>query len=137
MKRLFVDTSGWMAMADSSDPVHVDCLTTRDTWLELGGMLITTDYVVDETLTLIRMRLGIHAAEKWWRIYSGSPRCMTERITVDRIEKAVQWFFKWQDHAFSFTDCTSFVVMRELGILSALTTDGHFTRARFKKLPER
>ena len=137
MKRLFVDTSGWMAMADASDPVHVDCLATRDNWLELGGILITSDYVVDETLTLIRMRLGIHAAEKWWRIYSGSPRCMTERITVDRIEKAVQWFFKWQDHAFSFTDCTSFVVMRELGILSALTTDGHFTRAGFKKLPER
>jgi len=137
MKNLFVDTSGWMAMADSSDPVHVDCLTTRDKWLELGGMLITTDYVVDETLTLIRMRLGIHAAEKWWGIYSGSSRCMTERVTVDRIEKSVQWFFKWQDHAFSFTDCTSFVVMRELRICSVLTTDGHFTRAGFKKLPEK
>ena len=64
MRNLFVDTGGWMALADESDPLHMDCTRARDTWLEQGGTLVTSDYVVDETLTLIRMRISIDAAER-------------------------------------------------------------------------
>ena len=52
MKRLFVDTSGWMSLADESDPLNNDCTKVRDTWLEQGGILITSVYFMDETLTL-------------------------------------------------------------------------------------
>lgn len=56
MKALFVDTAGWMACAEGADPVHVRCCAARDGALEAGQMLVTTDFVVDETLTLIRLR---------------------------------------------------------------------------------
>jgi predicted nucleic acid-binding protein len=59
MKRLFVDTAGWMAMADSKDPMHTPFRTARDQWLEAGGILVVSNYVIDETLTLIRMRLSL------------------------------------------------------------------------------
>jgi len=135
MKRLFVDTAGWMAMADGKDPLHTSSLAARDQWLEQGGLLSISNYVVDETLTLIRIRLGMNAAERWWEVVSQSPRCRTEWITPDRKEKAIRWFFKWQDQSFSFTDCTSFVVMRELGIEKVLTADRHFITAGFEILP--
>lgn len=135
MKRLFVDTAGWMAMADANDPRHPSSLQVRDRWLEQAGILVTSNYVIDETLTLIRMRLGIAAAEKWWELISQSPRCGIEWITHDRQEKAIRCFFKWRDQSFSFTDCTSFVVMRELGIDTALTADHHFRTAGFDILP--
>ncbi|NOY70275.1 MAG: PIN domain-containing protein [Deltaproteobacteria bacterium] len=135
MKRLFVDTAGWMAMADGKDPLHGFFLSARDRWLEQGGLLVISDYVIDETLALIRMRLGMNAAEKWWDTVSQSPRCKTEWITPQRAERALRWFFKWQDQTFSFTDCTSFVIMREFGIEKALTTDRHFTAAGFEILP--
>lgn len=135
MKRLFVDTAGWMAMADANDPRHASSLQVRDRWLEQGGILVTSNYVIDETLTLIRIRLGIAAAEKWWDLTSQSPRCGTEWITHDRQEKAIRWFFKWRDQSFSLTDCTSFVVMRELGTDTALTADQHFRTAGFVVLP--
>ena len=136
MRRLFVDTAGWMAIADRSDPIHRDACAARDTWLEQGGRLLTTDYIVDETLTLLRMRLGIDAAERWWQMVSNSSRLKTEWINPQRAERARQWFFKWQDQAFSFTDCTSFVVMQELAVNDALTSDHHFRIAGFQILPE-
>ena len=65
MKRLFVDTAGWMAMSDAKDPLHQKSVRFRDKSLEQGTILVTSNYILDETLTLIRMRLGIEPAEKW------------------------------------------------------------------------
>ena len=135
MKGLFVDTAGWMAMADAADPAHSVCRDARDQWLRDGGVLVTTDYVMDETLTLIRTRLGLDAASAWWRQVDASPRIRWEWIGPMRAEKARSWFFRWKDKSFSFTDCTSFVVMRELHRRVALTTDHHFKQAGFLTLP--
>ncbi len=123
-------------MADERDVLHVKCMKARDRWLEQGGVLVTSDYVMDETLTLIRMRISIDAAERWWEQVAESPRLRWERIDAQRAEKARIWFFKWKDKSFSFTDCTSFILMRELGIKKSLTTDKHFLAAGFEILPE-
>jgi predicted nucleic acid-binding protein len=55
MKGLFVDTAGWVACADAADPAHRQAAAARDHWLEQGGLLVTTDYVADETLTITLM----------------------------------------------------------------------------------
>ena len=135
MKSLFVNTAGWVAMADSNHPRHLDCRRVRDEWLGQGGLLVTSDYVLDETLTLIRMRLGIDSAEMWWDQVAQSHRLKVEWITPERAEKARSWFFRWRDKSFSFTDCASFVVLRELKIKKALTVDRHFLEAGFETLP--
>ncbi|MCU0772445.1 MAG: PIN domain-containing protein [Verrucomicrobia bacterium] len=135
MKRAFADTAGWMACADAADPAHKPCAAARDAWLEQGGVLVTTDYIVDETLTLMRLRLGHAAAESWWRQVDGSSRIRWEQITPARAEKARSLFFRYDDKDFSFTDCTSFVVMRELRVREVLTTDHHFTQMGFTLKP--
>src|SRR5437879_1324413 len=84
MKVLFVDTAGWMACADASDPFHRRAVAARDSWLEGGGLFVTSDYVVDETLTLLRIRLGIDAAEAWWRQVDGNSRVRWEYINLAR-----------------------------------------------------
>lgn len=135
MRALFVDTAGWMACADASDPDHGRCCTARDGALESGQLLVTTDFVADETLTLIRLRLGLPAARAWWLQVDRSSRLRWERVDSDRFEKARELFFQYTDKAFSFTDCTSFVVMREMRLTHALTTDGHFRQAGWQTLP--
>ena len=135
MKALFVDTAGWMACADAADPVHARAVAARDGALEAGRVLVTTDYVVDETLTLIRLRLGLPAAEKWWAQVEVSPRVRWQWIDAPRSEKARGLFFRYRDKDYSFTDCTSFVVMRELRLKEALTTDRHFRQMGFQTLP--
>ena len=135
MKGLFVDTGGWMACADAADPAQVRAAAARDIALETGVPLVTTDFVVDETLTLLRVRLGMAAAEAWWRQVDGSSRLRWERISVERFDKARQLFFRYRDKRFSFTDCTSFVVMQELKLSRALATDRHFRQMGFQAVP--
>jgi predicted nucleic acid-binding protein len=135
MNLLFVDTAGWMACADAADPAHDRCCTARDNALEAGQSLVTTDFVVDETLTLIRLRLGLNAARSWWDQLDRSTRLRWERIDTDRFEKARELFFQYRDKDFSFTDCTSFVVMREVRLTQALTTDAHFRQMGFELRP--
>jgi len=131
MRLLFVDTAGWMACADGSDPAHGRAVAVRDSWLEGGGVFVTSDYVADETLTLLRIRLGIDAAENWWQQVDGSSRVRWEYVSLARADTARSLFFRYRDKDFSFTDCTSFILMRELKLREALTTDHHFLQAGF------
>ena len=135
MRALFVDTAGWMACADAADPAHEGACGARDAALEAGTVLVTTDFVLDETLTLIRMRLSLPAAEAWWRQVEGSSRVRWERIDEARAEKARHAFFRHADKQYSFTDCTSLVVMHELKLKQALTTDRHFAQMGFQVVP--
>jgi uncharacterized protein len=135
MKRLFVDTAGWMACADAADIAHAKACQARDIAIERGMVLVTTDYIIDETLTLIRKRMSLKAAEKWWIQIETSSRLRWEWIDVQRAEKARALFFRHHDKDFSFTDCTSFVVMREMKITQALTTDQRFRQIGFQLLP--
>jgi predicted nucleic acid-binding protein len=135
MKRVFVDTAGWIACADAADPAHADAAAARDAILAAGGLLVTTDYVVDETLTLLRYRLSLDAAERWWRQVEGSTRVRWESLSPERLERARALFFRYSDKSFSFTDCTSFVIMREMRLTQALTTDRHFRQMKFDVVP--
>lgn len=135
MSALFVDTAGWMACADAADPAHAACCTARDAALKGGALLITTDFVIDETLTLLRLRLSLDAAEAWWRQVEGSRRVRRELVDAARFDAGREVFFGYRDKGFSFTDCTSFAVMRELRLTRVLTTDRHFRQMGFQVVP--
>ena len=137
MKLLFVDTAGWVAMADGAEPLGASTRAARDGWLADGGRLLTTDYIVAETLTVLRARLGLAAAEAWWTQIAASQRLRWEMVDPSRADKARAIFFRFRDKAFSFVDCTSFVVMREVRVAEALTLDDHFRQMGFRVLPER
>ena len=131
MNGLFVDTAGWMACADGRDPVHKKACDARDRWLGKGGILITSDYIMDESLTLIRQRLGLQAAEIWWQMLEGSSFLQWELVGPERAEKARHLFFRFKDKDFSFTDCTSFIIMQELKLRNVLSSDKHFHQMGF------
>lgn len=135
MRSLFVDTAAWVAAADASDAAGPAVMEARDRWLSQGGVLITTDYVIDETLTTVRFRLGLDAAETWWLQIDNSSRLQIESIDEARSARARLLFFRYRDKDFSFTDCTSFVLMHELKIPSALTLNQHFRLMGFQVVP--
>ena len=84
---------------------------------------------------LLRLRLGIAVAERWWHQVDASQRVQGEHIDGVRAERARELFFRYRDKRFSFTDCTSFALMRELRLTTVLTTDAHFKQMGFSLCP--
>lgn len=129
MNRVFVDTSGWHAYADANDPAHKSALSSLTHW---EGRLVTTDYVFDETVTLAQARLGPSSAEKIGEWLLDSRIVDLVRLLPEDFDDAWELFKKRRGKAWSFTDCTSFAVMRRLRLHAAVTTDKHFRQAGFE-----
>lgn len=133
MLRLFVDTSAWFAFANRDDPDHkaVAALLGKP-----RGRLITSNFIFDETVTLCLYRLGHSVAEKVGRALLDSARVDLLRITPEDENEAWELFCKRPDQTYSFTDCTSFVIMRRLGITTAAALDDDFASEGFESRPE-
>jgi len=95
---------------------------------------VTTDYVVDESCTLTRMRAGAAAAFRLLELLRRTEWLDWEWIGAERFDRGVALFRKYADQEYSFTDCTSLALMRELRLEAALTGDAHFAHAGFRAL---
>jgi predicted nucleic acid-binding protein len=133
-REAFVDTSGLYALVDRKDTHHAAARDVVTRLARSGRMLVVTDYVVSETATLAKARSGSQVAVRVLDLVEQSVGIRIERIDAGRFDATRAFFRKHADHAYSFTDCASFVVMRELGIRQAVTTDGHFREAGFQPL---
>lgn len=140
-RALFIDTWGWVVLADRKDTAHHSVRHAYTAAQTAGAPIITTDYVLDETITLLFARAPRTAALKYCDGVMDSIAhqfVQLEHITPDRFAAAWRLRHKYADHArLSFTDCTSFVVMRELHITRALTQDRHFAQVNlgFERIP--
>ncbi len=123
---IFVDTSAFLAIENRRDTHHVLALNFRDTCLKTGQPLFTSDYVLDESYTIIRLRAGHANAVEFGENPRRSHLIHIEYITPEIIEEAWKLFKAFADHDFSFTDCTSFALMGSLHITNAFTFDAHF-----------
>jgi uncharacterized protein len=133
-REVFVDTSGLHALIDRKDAHHVEARTAVERLLQAGRRLVTSDYVITESVNLANARSGTHAATRVLDLIEQSAAIRIEWIGVMRFDGTKTFFRKNADHAYSFTDCSSFVLMRELRLSQALTTDRHFAEAGFEAL---
>jgi len=132
MERLFVDTSAWFAHANRDDPRHRD---VADVLCGFMGRLVTTNFVFDETITLCVYRLGHRVATSVGAVLLDPEEVELVRLTANDERSAWQLFSGRADKEYSFTDCTSFVVMRRLGITTAASLDEDFVREGFRAVP--
>jgi predicted nucleic acid-binding protein len=132
MERLFVDTSAWFALANRSD---VDHDRVAEVLHQFEGRLITSNHVFDETVTLCRYRLGHDVAIRVGQELRDGDGVDQIRATAD--DEAAAWalFVAREDKSYSFTDCTSFILMRRLGLTRAAALDEDFRREGFETVP--
>lgn len=123
---IFVDTAAFLAIENRRDSHQAQALSFRDTCLQVGETLITSDYILDESYTIIRLRAGHAAAVQFGEAIRASRLLRIEYVTPEIIDAAWHIFKRFADHDFSFTDCTSFVLMERLRITTAFTFDAHF-----------
>ena len=131
VRRVFVDTSAWYAVADSGDANHRPATRIFTDLIGEKAHLLTTNHVVSETYTLLRVRLGREAAHAFLRSVRASAQ--TERVFVlpEWEGAAEELLLHYVDQDFSYVDATSFVTMRRLSIQNAFTFDRHFAAAGF------
>ena len=123
MNRVFVDTGAWYALTDGKDPDHEAVVAA----LRINrDRLLTSNYVVDETLTLVRFRLGWKVAHRLGEQLRTGALARVERISLADEEAAWTIFSTYADKAFSFTDCTSFALCQRLKLPLCLAIDSDF-----------
>ncbi len=135
---VFVDSSALKANYDSRDDYHDHAtefmrrIAARETDVT---SFMTTDYVLDEAITLTRFahshRKAVELAEAtltskfMWVIYSDE-NLFSEGMSI---------FKQYSDKEWSLTDCVSFATMRKYGLRTAFTFDPHFKQFGFATIP--
>jgi uncharacterized protein len=120
---VFVDTSAWFAFFVQSDPHHSEIC---DLLSRGRQQLVTTDYCVDETLTLLIARRQHRRALEAGDFFFQSGLCRLHFLTPDEVRRAWLIFEQRSAAGWSFTDCTSKIVIDKLGIRTAIALDAHF-----------
>jgi predicted nucleic acid-binding protein len=133
---IFVDTGFLFALASEKDPDHS---RVREVWQGLKGrrlpdLLLTTNHVVLECITLTRTRIGHAAAvEMGERLLSGK-LARIHQTSAEEERAGFEYLKQHRDKHYSAVDCVSFAVMDKLGISEALAVDADFTH-RFAARP--
>jgi len=114
--KIFVDTSAWYAVLVKSDTNHQRAAKYFSQELEAKKYFVTTNFILDETITRLRYDVSPEKAVEFYRLAMKAEKENTLRIVTidyDVQEKAIEVLAKYRDHRFSFTDCTSFIVARK------------------------
>ena len=134
---IFVDTDAWYALMDAVDPHHRAAVAF---WRELmrgdHGRLLTSDYVMAETYNLLRRRGGAEPVGKLAEVLTATRSVELLWISPEDHERGLELLLRRRDKPWSFTDCTSFVVMESLDVRDAFAFDRNFAQAGFRLHPD-
>ncbi|MBI3930284.1 MAG: PIN domain-containing protein [Armatimonadetes bacterium] len=132
---VFIDTGAFLGRCLRSDQHHSDAARGWKALEKAGRECYTSNFVLDETFTLLGRRASYtFAAERARSFYSSKLLIIGRPAPEDEIA-AIGYFEKYADQRVSFTDCVSFVLMRKLGIERAFSFDYHFAAAGFTLWP--
>lgn len=133
MNLLFVDTSALYALLDVDDRFHRAAAAAFSHVSPDKTLMLTSSYVVLETLALIQTRLGMSAVRKWKTEFHG----ILEIVWIEKQlhEEALTALVAAAKPTISLTDWSSFLIMRERGIENVFSFDRHFAQQGFNLLP--
>jgi len=131
---IFVDTGAWAALFVPADSLH----QTARKWLrENRDRLVTSDYVVDEVLTLLKTRFSAQGSIRAGQALFSEHFSQLVYLTSEDVERAWKIFRSHADKRWSFTDCASLAVMERMRISRAFAFDRHFSQMRgVRRVPE-
>lgn len=129
---VFIDTSLFKGLIDEKDEFHSKAIKLWQQFAKKNSSLVTSNYILDEVFTLVRIKCGAAKVNKLREFLEQSSHVLNiVRVTTDDEGDAWQWFGR-EDWKLSFTDAVSFAVMRRLEISTVGTFDRDFERAGFK-----
>jgi predicted nucleic acid-binding protein len=132
---IFVDTGAFIARYIRRDGHHAPALRAWAEIEKIRSACFTSNFVLDETFTLLgRQASYAFAAERARALYGSKALAILRPDAEDELD-ALELFSKFADQEVSFTDCVSFALMRRHGLNRAFTFDRHFLDAGFEAFP--
>lgn len=136
MSLVLVDSGAFLALEDPDEASHGRCRETLRKLVAEGRRLFTTNFVFDETYTLLLVRLGRDRAVAWGESFRRGRLVELVRVREEDEERAWEIIVEYDDKDFSYTDATSFAVAESLEIEDAFALDRHFEQyGRFRIFP--
>lgn len=132
--KIFVDTSAFIALEDRSDALHLPAKHFYET-LRPSDRLLTSNYVVDETITRLRYSVGSDAALAFAEIIFKSRLCSIAYVDEDVERAAIHIMRRHRDKKLSFTDCTSMALMARLKADAIFAFDDDFVKVGLRAVP--
>lgn len=136
MEKIFVDTSGWVALWIENDHNHKIAVSIFENMKRSKMSIYTSDYVIDETITTILGRVGHKQSILAGEALLNSGVVKVVFVAPDYFESTWELYRKYKDKRFSFTDVSSFSVMKELKLHKAFSFDTDFAQVGIELLGE-
>src|SRR5436309_6162713 len=134
MRQLFMDTSAYFALADRRDENHEAAVRVIHQIIRERIELLTTNYIVAETYTLLLTRIGYTTALQVIEgLYKSQTRIYRVREAEER--KALNIIRTYTDKEFSLVDAISFATMERFHLTEAFAFDHHFAQYGLSLLP--
>jgi len=133
--KYFADSSGWIALFDQNDKYHTPAWNWTHAIEGQRARFVTTDYVLDETITHLADVVNHATGESFATWALQQKHIQVVHVDEEPWSEALALFRKYDDKEFSFTDCTSFVVMHLHKIRDAFAFDRHFEQMGFRLWP--
>lgn len=129
----FLDTSGVLALLDADDAHHPEADAVWNKLILANEPLVSSNYVLVELIALVQRRLGMEAVQTIYNVLV--PLLEVEWIDREIHEAASADLVRAWRRRLSLVDCSSFVVMRKLGLTKVFAFDGHFPEHGFEQIP--
>jgi uncharacterized protein len=125
---IFVDTGFIFALLSANDPDHARATEVMESLQghRLPDVLLTTNHVVFETITLARSRAGHALAVEVGQVLYSERLARVHHATPEEERHSFEYLLKYSDKDYSAVDCLSFVLMDKLGISEAFAIDSDF-----------
>jgi len=131
MNEVFADTFYFQALLSSADAAHEKA---RAITLNRSARLVTTAWVLVELANSLSKQESRRQFLNALRKLRSNPMAVIIGPESGLFEAGVDLYAARDDKDWSLTDCISFVVMEQRGIIDALTGDHHFVQAGFRAL---
>ena len=131
MKPCFADTSYFVALVSPGDVNHKRANKLADVF---RGPIVTSAYVIVEVGNFFSAPISRQKFKGFMDVVDSDPRTQIIPAASSLLRRAIDLFVARHDKAWSLTDCTSFIIMRDQGLRDALTADHHFEQAGFTVL---
>jgi predicted nucleic acid-binding protein len=136
MKSVFVDTSAFVALRNSSEAEHERARAALTDLVAEGVALFTSNYVFAETYTALMVRVGRGEAIEWGRRFRAGGAI--DLVHLDRPTEECAWEIleRHEDKRWSYVDATSFALIERDGAGEAFAFDVHFSQRGLRVVPE-